>query len=58
MKSPFDEILNNHSLNGKYLGLRSIDITGDFRAIFREFPNGKYEFVDFIDIGTHAQLYK
>ena len=27
------------------------------KAIFRELSDGKYEFVEFMDIGTHSQLY-
>lgn len=30
----FDKILNNHQLNGDYSFLRSINITGDWRALF------------------------
>ena len=58
MEDPFLKELNNHWLKWKYLWLRSIDVTWDFRAIFKEYPNWKYEFVDFIDIWTHSQLYK
>jgi len=58
IENPFDERLWNHWLNWKYLWFRSIDVTWDYRAIFREYPNWKYEFVDFIDIWTHSQLYK
>jgi addiction module RelE/StbE family toxin len=51
---PFDQQLRNHALSGKYIGLRSIDITGDIRAV--------YELINdtavFITIGTHTQLYK
>lgn len=49
----FDPILNNHSLRGKYLGCRSINITGDLRAIFKK--NGDQ--VLFIAIGSHSKLY-
>jgi len=34
----------------------NIDITWNFRAIIKEYPNWKYEFVDFIDIWTHSKL--
>ncbi len=50
-----DPILNNHKLKGKYQGYRSINITGDWRAIFEECPNGDVLFLLF---GTHNQLYK
>ena len=53
MNNPLEKQLNNHSLNWEYLWFRSINITWDFRAIFKEYPNWKYEFVDFIDIWTH-----
>ena len=54
--NPFDSQLNNHALGGKYQGYRSINITGDWRAIFREFNN--YKLVSFETLGTHSQLYK
>ncbi len=47
-------ILNNHPLKSKYLGYRSINITGDVRAIFIEHAADHLEFVY---IGKHAQLY-
>lgn len=49
----FDPILNNHSLRGKYLGCRSINVTGDIRAIFRK----KGDEVIFVAIGSHSKLY-
>lgn len=49
----FNPILNNHSLRGKYLGCRSINITGDLRAIFKK--NG--DEVLFTAIGSHSKLY-
>ncbi len=56
-ETPFEKFLNNHPLNWKYEWFRSINITWDFRAIFREYPDWTYEFVEFIDIGTHSKLY-
>ena len=35
MSDPYNPILNNHALNGKYLGYRSINITGDIRIIYK-----------------------
>ena len=52
----FNPILNNHTLTGKYKGCRSINITGDWRAIFREFEGGEVIYFDII--GTHSQLYE
>ena len=50
----FNHLLNNHPLNGEYSGYRSINITGDYRAIFKD--DG--DVVIFITIGKHSQLYK
>jgi len=47
-------ILNNHGLTGKWKGYRSINITGDWRAIFFEPEDGETIFAAF---GTHSQLY-
>ncbi len=30
----FDPLLNNHLLKGNFLGYRSINITGDWRALY------------------------
>lgn len=38
MKNPFEPILRNHALIGEYKEFRSIDVTGDFRALFKEYP--------------------
>jgi mRNA interferase YafQ len=50
---PFHSSLNNHELHGKYSGYRSLNITGDYRAIYYM----KGETVVFIRIGTHPELY-
>jgi addiction module RelE/StbE family toxin len=47
-------LLNNHSVDAAYPGCRSINVTGDYRAIFRVEGN----LVIFLHIGTHSQLYK
>lgn len=52
--SPFDVSLRNHALKGKYLGYRSIDITGDIRALYT--VKGDVVII-FGFIGTHSQLY-
>jgi len=46
--------LNNHALKGKFKGYRSINVTGDIRAIF--IPHSESH-VEFVDIGSHSQLY-
>jgi len=47
-------LLKNHSLNGKWVGFRSINITGDFRAVYEELNDTDFEF---IAIGTYSELY-
>ncbi len=54
-ENEFDPILRNHPLQGRYLGYRSIDITGSCRAIYRlTAPDTAF----FIALGTHAELYE
>ena len=48
-------LLHNHMLIGKMQGLRSINITGDVRALYEERENNE---VIFVAIGTHSELYK
>lgn len=48
-----DKILENHSVDKAYSDCRSINITGDYRAIFKEDQN----LAIFITIGTHSELY-
>lgn len=55
LENPFLAILNNHALSARYEGCRSINITGDLRAIFRLLDN---DLAYFIDIGTHSKLYR
>ncbi|MEX0918582.1 MAG: type II toxin-antitoxin system mRNA interferase toxin, RelE/StbE family [Candidatus Paceibacterota bacterium] len=47
--------LNNHALRGRYQGYRSINVTGDIRAIFI-FHGPKQ--VEFVFIGSHHRLYR
>lgn len=53
-QDPFNPVLDNHGLKGKYLGYRSIDIKGDLRALYTIKGN---KIVIFGFIGTHSQLY-
>lgn len=53
-KEPFNPILNNHILHGKkFAGIRSIDITGDYREIFISDEDNAV----FVLVGTHSELY-
>lgn len=53
-EQPYHPLLKNHSLKGDQRGYRSINITGDWRAIYE--PIGE-DTVRFVDIGTHHDLY-
>ncbi len=53
-EDPFLQELNNHALTGKYQGYRSINITGDYRAVYKEI--GKQEVI-FVILGSHSQIY-
>jgi len=50
----FDPTLNNHALKGKWLGYRSINATGDIRAVFKRGLESAF----FIAIDTHSNLYR
>ena len=50
----FHPLLGNHLLNGEWVGCRSINITGDVRAIFEEIDS---EHIEFVAIGNHSELY-
>lgn len=54
LKDEFHPILNNHPLKREWHHHRSINVTGDWRAVYFEFPN---KHTEFRAIGTHNQLY-
>ncbi|MBI2097947.1 MAG: type II toxin-antitoxin system RelE/ParE family toxin [Candidatus Vogelbacteria bacterium] len=52
INEPFHPLLNNHSVDRVFPGCRSINVTGDYRAIFRQ----ENDRVVFLLIGTHGEL--
>jgi addiction module RelE/StbE family toxin len=54
LENPEDSRLRVHSLQGKYRGYWSFNVTGDVRALYR--MEGT-EVVIFALIGTHSELY-
>lgn len=54
LADPSSPILNNHSVDKAYPGWRSINITGDYRALYE--PKGD-DLAVFMKIGTHSELY-
>ncbi|MEK7165217.1 MAG: type II toxin-antitoxin system mRNA interferase toxin, RelE/StbE family [Patescibacteria group bacterium] len=57
-KNHHDPQLNNHSLKREYQGYRSINITADFRALYKEVDIGDEKVAYFVLLGTHTELYK
>lgn len=53
--NPNSPELHTHALSGKYQGYYSINITGDFRALY-EYQGDALVIFGFV--GTHSQLYK
>lgn len=49
----FNPLLNNHALKGKWLGYRSINVSGDIGAIFKR----DSESALFVAIDNHSNLY-
>lgn len=54
-KEPFHPLLDNHPLKGAYEGYRSINITGNWRAVYR-MPDDAT--ADFVALGTNSKLYE
>jgi len=52
----FHPLLNCHSLHGRLAGYKSINVTGDWRALFREFEDRRLIYFEMI--GTHSELYE
>lgn len=56
-KNPNNLELNNHPLKREYQGLRSIDITNDYRAVYEDMISGEEPIAYFFLLGTHKELY-
>ncbi len=53
-ENPFHPLLNNHALHGALSGYRSINVTGNVRAIYKTVAE---DTVEFVLLGTHSSLY-
>ena len=58
LAEPYHSSLRNHALKGKFAGFRSINISDDWRALFKETRSGNRIIIIFHLIGTHKQLYE
>jgi addiction module RelE/StbE family toxin len=56
-KDPNSLQLDNHALREKYQGYRSIDVTADYRAIYREIHEDNVSIDYFTQLGTHKELF-
>lgn len=54
LQNPSLHHLNIHKLSPKHKQLKSFNVTGDYRVIYKEEPN----IIVLIAIGTHSKLYK
>ena len=53
-ENPFNPSLHNHKLHGEYAGYWSINVTGNYRAVYRLVEINRAEF---FTIDTHSNLY-
>ncbi len=54
LTDPYSPALNNHALHGKWQDFRSINITGDIRAIYKPVNS---QTIEFALIDSHSNLY-
>ena len=57
LENPNNEKLRRHFLKEKFSGYQSIDVTDDYRSIFRETKTENTIIIKFHTIGTHKDLY-
>ncbi len=58
IQNPFDPQLRNHPLKGVLQGYKSINITGDWRALYSELKEKEEIIIVFEMLGKHSQLYR
>lgn len=58
VNNPYDPRLRNHKLKKELEGYRSIDITSNYRALYKEVVIRKEIVAYFSLLGTHKELYK
>jgi len=57
LENPDELSLRDHPLRGQYSGYRSIDVSSDWRAIYKEARTKDGITYFFTTLGTHEQLY-
>ncbi len=56
IENKYSPILENHALCGEWKEFRSINITGDYRALYH-YLDIKEDIIEFFVIDTHSNLY-
>ncbi|TSC75959.1 MAG: translation repressor RelE [Parcubacteria group bacterium Gr01-1014_30] len=54
LENPYNPLLENHALGGDWQDFRSINVTGDYRALYYHLVD---DTVEFFIIDTHSNLY-
>ena len=54
LSDPSHTLIRNHPLHGEWAGCYGINITGNYRAIYR---HEQWNVVRFLAIGTHHELF-
>lgn len=55
--NPDNPALRNHALTEKFADFRSVDVTKDYRALFKIQVGKNQTVITFHILGTHIQLY-
>jgi addiction module RelE/StbE family toxin len=58
LEDPNHPALRNHSLKREFSGYESIDVTEDWRALFKIRERDEQKVITFHMLGTHKTLYK
>lgn len=56
--NPSHPSLRNHALREQFAGYRSVDVTDDWRALFKTKKSKKQTVITFYVLGTHTKLYR
>ncbi len=54
-ENPYHPLLENHALHGEWQKFRSINVSGDYRALYRHASD---DIAEFFVIDTHSNLYE
>ena len=57
LENPNHERLRRHFLKERFTGYQSIDVTDNYRAVFKEAKTDNVVIIKFHTIGTHKDLY-